>query len=264
MRTTAAIAALAFLLACGGGAEGRLSRATLDHVSVLPKPAATLPLTLQFLDENGARRALGDVLGATPSVLLFVDYTCRSLCGPIVSFAAAGLAESGLRPGQDFQLISIGIDPKDGPADARQLKSAQIGSGSPIAAAATFLSADEASIQQITAAAGYRFIYDPEEDQFAHPAAAFVIDREGRITQVLSALGLDGADLRLALVAAGQGRVGTFADHIRLLCYGFDPAQGIYTLTIGRWLKIAGLATVAALAGAIALMMVRRSREFVT
>ena len=88
-----------------------------------------------------------------------------------------------------------------------------------------------------------------EHDQFAHPAAAYVITPAGRIARVLSGLGLDGNDLRLALVDAGEGRIGTFIDHIRLLCYGFDPAQGIYTASIERWLMALAAATVIAFAG---------------
>ena len=75
-------------------------------------------------------------------------------------------------------------------------------------------------------------MYDAEHDQFAHPAAAYVLTKDGRIARVLSGLGLSGGDLRLALVEAGQGHVGTLLDQITLRCFGFDPARGIYTASI--------------------------------
>ena len=68
---------------------------------------------------------------------------------------------------------------------------------------------------------------------------------------LLSGLGLSGADFRLALVEAGHGAVGTFADRIRLLCYGYDPARGIYTERITLFLELAAGATVLVMAGGI-------------
>jgi protein SCO1/2 len=80
------------------------------------------------------------------------------------------------------------------------------------------------------------------------------------VTRTLSALGLDPADLRLALVEAGRGKVGTFADHLRLLCYGFDPAKGVHTLAVRRWLAVAGVLTIVVLAGGIGFMLLWRPR----
>jgi protein SCO1/2 len=91
-----------------------------------------------------------------------------------------------------------------------------------------------------------------------------VLAKDGRIVRVLSGLGLSGNDLRLALVDAGQGRVGTLLDQITLRCFGFDPARGIYTATISRWLTIAGVATALALAGGLAFMASRTQRRPLT
>jgi hypothetical protein len=44
------------------------------------------------------------------------------------------------------------------------------------------------------------------------------------VMRVLSALGLNPTDLRLALVDAGEGHAGSVVDRAVLLCYGFDPA----------------------------------------
>jgi protein SCO1/2 len=200
-------------------AEAGLPPAALSGVAVEARPNALLPLSLAFVDENGAAFTLGDALGGKPTLLLFADYTCRTLCGPIVEFAASGLEKSGLKPGIDYRLVVVGLDPKDGPAEALAMRSSHIGADSRLAAAATMLIGNEAVVRALTEATGYRYAYDDEHDQFAHPAAAYVITSEGRIARVLSGLGLDGNDLRLALVEAGEGRIGTFVDRFRLLCY---------------------------------------------
>jgi protein SCO1/2 len=138
------------------------------------------------------------------------------------------------------------------------MKAAQVGNKGSLAEHAFFLRGSPQAISQLTAAFGFRSIYDREHDQFAHPAAAFVVARDGRIARVLSGLALDPANLRLAVVDAGEGRIGTWTDHVRLLCYGFDPTKGIYTAAIGRILSGTAALTVAAL-GLFILMLFRRA-----
>jgi protein SCO1/2 len=130
--------------------------------------------------------------------------------------------------------------------------------GDTMSAATTILMADQAALRQLTDALGYRYVYDSDTDQFAHPAAVYVMTADGRVARTLSALGFDADDLRLALVEAGEGRIGGVVDQLRLLCYGYDPAVGVYTLAIRRWLAFASAATVILLAGGIAFMLISR------
>lgn len=235
-------------------AKAALSPGELDGISVEARADAQLPLALRFVDDTGAPRTLGETLGGRPSVLIFADYTCRTLCGPILEFALAGLEKSGLKPDTDYRLLVVGLDPKDGLAAARAMRSSHLEPASPLARAVIMLTGDDAAVHAVTRAAGYHYVYDAEHDQFAHPAAAYVLTPAGRIARVLSGLGLDGGDLRLALVDAGEGRIGTFVDHLRLLCYGFDPAKGIYTASIERWLMVTAVSTVIVMVGWIALL----------
>jgi protein SCO1/2 len=239
---------------------GALTRSQLDSLAVEPAPDARLPLNSTFIDERGSATTLKQALGAHAAVLVFADYTCRTLCGPILSFAAGALEKSGLTPGADYRLIVIGLDPRDGLESAQAMKQSRLGENAPLAAATTMLSGGEASVRAVTAAAGYHYVYDPEHDQFAHPAVAYVVTADGRIARMLSGLGLDAADMRLALIDAGRGHVGSFIDRIHLLCYGFDPAQGIYTASITAWLELGGLLTVVLVAAGVAFLTVHGRR----
>jgi protein SCO1/2 len=189
------MAALALLLGFAAEAQAGLNHADLQTIAAAPPPNATLPLALSFRDDAGHPRKLVDALGGKPAVLIFADYTCHTLCGPILDFTAAALRQSGLRPGTDFRLIVIGIDPRDGIATAREMRNARIGSENPIAPAAVFLTGDEAAIRTVTAALGYGYTYDAAHDQYAHPAAAYVLDARGVVARVLSGLGLSGTDM---------------------------------------------------------------------
>lgn len=242
-------------------AQAGFSQAELDTVSAAPASNAQLPLSTRFIDESGKALTLGDAIGHRPAVLIFADYTCTNLCGPILAFAAGGLEKTGLTPGRDYRLVVVGLDPKDGVEEAKAMKASSIGDDTSLAAATRFLTGTTDAIRATAAAAAYRYVYDAEHDQFAHPAAAYIVSAQGRITRTLSGLGLTGADLRLALVDASNGRAGTFADHVRLLCYGFDPKLGIYTESITRWLAGGCIATVIALAGSILLLGFKTQRS---
>jgi protein SCO1/2 len=244
-------------LAAGPAQSGVSPRDYRDVAVSLPK-GADVPLDAVVTDERG-RRALGELISG-PVVLVFADYTCTTLCGPIVAFVASALERSGLRPSQDFTLIVVGLDPKDSLADAARMRHDHLGDG-PLIGASIFAVADQPTIERLTGALGYRYAYDREHDQYVHPGAAFVLRGDGRVTRVLTGLGLSGADMRLALVEAGEGRIGTFVDDVRLLCSGFDPEHGMYNVVISRILAAATFATVLLLGVGIGFLILSGRRR---
>jgi protein SCO1/2 len=255
------LVALALALVCARGAQAALTPSAYRQVEVAPPDGARLPADVSLIDDTGRRAPLAALAGGKPTVLVFADYTCRTLCGPVLAFAANALAKAGLRPGADFRLLVVGLDPKDGAAAAQAMRRTALDGLPRIDAAATFLTADAATVAALTEAAGYRFAYDEANDQFAHPAAAFVLAGDLRIARVLSGLGLTPETMRLALVEAGEGRVGTFKDRVRLLCYGFDPAAGTYNVAVRRVLAITGVLTITALGGGIGLLVLAGPRR---
>jgi len=223
------------------------------RVAGVAAPAgAAVPKSTVLIDEKGKERALGSLMTA-PTVLVFADFTCRTLCGPTVAFVAAALEQSGLRANEHFRMLVIGLDPKDHVADAARMRRDQIGD-SAVGNATTFFMADKSTIEALTSALGYRYRYDAEADQYVHPAAAFVLRADGKVSRVLTGVGLSGADMRLALIEAGEGHIGTLGDQVRLLCSAFDPAHGTYNLLISRVLAGAAMATIVLLGGGISCL----------
>lgn len=257
--TRAAAIAIITMLLAGLPAQAGVSANKLAEVEAVPLPNGSLPLSLLLQDEKAAK-PLQEWLGATPSIWVLADYTCKSLCGSAISIVAEALAHSGLRPGADFRFIVIGLDPKDSMADALAMKREQIGSEGDLVTNSHFLHTNATAIGELSNAFAFRYRYDSEHDQFVHPLAAFVVTPDGRVARGLSALALDSTNLRRALVDAGHGRVGSVADHIGLICYGFDPASGTYTLAVGRLLAGTAIITII---GLLALIVVLLRREHV-
>jgi protein SCO1/2 len=246
---------IAFTVPCSVHAE--LTGSKIGEVEAAPKPNAALPLQLKLESEAGDIRPLHQWLDGKPTVWVLADYTCKSLCGPVVSIVADALRQTGLKPGNDFRFIVTGLDPKDSADDARAMKEAQVGPDGDLAIYAYFLRGKSDDIARLAAAFGFRSAYDRERDQYAHPAAAFVVTPAGRVARILPGLGLDAATLRLALVEASLGRLGNFTDHIRLMCYGFDPARGTYSAMVGRLLASTGALTIIGLVLLIAILFFR-------
>ncbi len=242
-------------------AHAHFTAAQLADMSAAPPADARLPLQLTFQDDRGQAATVASAIAGHPAVVIFADYTCRTLCGPILEFTAAGLAQTGLKPGADYRLVVIGINPRDGFESAQAMRAVHIDVANPINSGAVFLSGDEASIQAATTAVGLRYAYDAEHDQYAHPAAAYIVDGTGRVRRLLSPLGLDGADLRLALVDAAGGTIGGLADQIHLLCYGYDPVKGIYTERITMLLGYAAGATLVLMGTGVFAMIMRERRR---
>jgi protein SCO1/2 len=252
----AAMLTLASVLQAGAA----IAPAAYDSVAVVPPVEAAVPFDVFVTEESGHRVALRQLISKS-TVLVFADYTCTTLCGPIVAFVAAALEQSGLRAGEQFQLLVVGLDPKDSAADAARMRREHFGGDVGLNRASSFVTADQLAVDRLTAALGYRYAYDREHDQFVHPGAAYVLRADGHVARVLTGVGLSGDDMRLALVEAGEGRIGTLGDQVRLLCSGFDPQHGAYNLSISRVLAATGLATILALGGLIGtLILVDRRR----
>lgn len=253
MRRTALVL-LTLMLSVSAAAAG-LSRRDLAAVALSPRPDAALPFALRFQDVDGRKVTLADAIDHRPAAVMFVDYTCRTVCKPALAIVAAALADSGL-PADSYRLVLVGIDPKDNASDARELMM-QIGDRA-VAASTVALLGDGTNVGQLAEAMGYRFAYDVAIDQYAHPAGLVAVTPSGRIARVLSSLAVDASDLRLAMVEAGEGKIGTLTDRLTLLCYGFDPAHGIYTSDVQLLLEVACGLTLLTMIG---LFVVLRRRE---
>lgn len=258
MRKIGLYLAVAVLL-FADGAAARISPADYAKAGIELPDKAALPLASLVTDLDGQHRRLADFV-SKPTVLVFADYSCRTLCGPILDFVVAALVQSGLQPRDQFRLLVIGLDPKDSAADAAKMRDAAIAAGTGLYKATAFVTADQATIASMTAGLGYRYAYDQADDVYIHPAAAYILDASGRVVRVLTGIGLSGEDMRLALVEASNGEAGTFRDQVRLLCSAFDPVHGTYTPMISRMLKFAGAATILAVGGGIGLLFLSSRR----
>jgi protein SCO1/2 len=221
-----------------------------------------LPLDTELVDEHGTRAPLSRYFGGKPVVLAFVYYECPMLCTQVLSAMTSTLKVLSLDAGKDYELVLVSFDPRETPAQASGKKAQYLARYDRPGAEAGwhFLTGDEAAIKRLTAAAGFRYVWDERTEQFAHPTGIIVVTPDGRPSRYLFGLEYGPRDVRLALVESSEGKVGSVADELLLYCYHYDPMTGRYGLYVMRVLRVAGAATVLAI-GTFIVVMVRREKR---
>jgi protein SCO1/2 len=225
---------------------------------------AHVPLDVAFVDEAGRAVRLGDYFGARPVVMLFAYYECPMLCSQVITGLASALSVISLQPAKDFDVVVVSFDPKDTPATAASKKAMFLERYKRDGAApgVHFLSGAQPEITRLTKAAGFRYVWDDETKQFAHPSGVIVLTPDGRLARYMFGIEYGPRDLRLAMVEASNGKAGNPADALLLYCYHYDPMTGRYGFVIMRALRLAGIVTVVALAAFITVMIRREKRGF--
>jgi protein SCO1 len=220
-----------------------------------------LPLDLHFRDEAGKDVRLGDYFGKRPVILSLVYYRCPMLCGEVLNGMTSALSVVSFDLGKDYDVVTVSIDPRETPAVASGIKDVYMRRYNRNSASTRqgwhFLTGGQDQIKQLAGAVGFRYVYDPRIDQYAHASGIEVVTPEGRISQYYYGIEYSPKDLRLGLIQASKNHIGTVVDSFILYCYHYDPATGHYGAMIMRVLRLAGIATVLLLGGFV-FIMVRR------
>jgi protein SCO1/2 len=228
----------------------------LKDVSLDQKLGDSIPLDLTFRDEHGQPVVLRSFFGSKPVILTLVYYTCPMLCTQVLNAVSRSAKQISLNMGDDYEIVSVSIDPSDRPvvADAKHALYAGMYERPGAATGWHFLTGDEAEIKKLAAAVGFRYAYDSASKQFAHPSGIMVLTPDGRLARYFYGINYPARDLRLGLVEASAGKIGTPVDQILLYCYHYDPMTGKYGLLISHVVQISGVATVLALGIFVAIL----------
>jgi len=223
---------------------------------------ARVPEDAIFLDTRGARVRLSNILAGRPTLLVPAYYRCTNLCSVVRAGVANAVAQTGLRAGRDFAIVLISFDARESPDDA--LAAQQTDARGRLDSDVTrfqYLTGPQASITAVMRRIGFRYVFDPRNDQFDHDAGIVLLTPDGKIAQYFFGVQFQPEALRLALVNASRGRIGNIVDHFLLLCCDYDVSTGRYSMTIQRIMQFLGTATALALAVLVVLLLLGESRR---
>lgn len=222
-------------------------------------PGAAIPAATVFRDEQGREVRIGQYFGARPLLVVPVYYKCPNICGATLAWVFENLGKVTLRAGRDYELVVFSIDPRETPSDARRAETKASGKAVPLLGV-HFLTGSKSSIAALAHALGFRYEWDPDLKQYAHPVGMAVADSKGHLTHWLYGFSYRPADIMQAVEAAEQERPLPLGQKILLLCHIYNPVTGKYTLTIWMGFRIAGALLIVGLVGFVARMSWKRRR----
>ena len=234
----------------------------LKEVGIDQKLNSSIPLDLMFRDEHGKAVTLGQYFGSKPVILTLVYYNCPMLCTQVLNGLDRSLEQIPLTVGKDFEVVTVSIDPTDRPSLAEAKQAVYLGMYNRPGSAVGwhFLTGEESQIKQLAGAVGFRYAYDPDSHQYAHASGIMILTPEGKLSRYFYGVTYPERDMRLGLVEASEGKIGSPVDQVLLFCYHYDPHTGKYGLLISRVLQLGGLATV--LIGGIFLILLFRGEHY--
>lgn len=234
----------------------------LRNVKIEQKLNSQVPLDLQFRDETGRTVTLREMTAGRPTVLALVYYQCPRLCSMILTGTLKAARALAFNAGREYDILAISFDPRETPTLASAKKQVYVDSYNRPGTAQGwhFLTGNKREIDRLTHAVGFGFDYDDRTDQFSHASAIMVLTPGGRVAKYFYGVEYSARDLRLGLVEAAQGKIGTPVDQLLLYCFHYDAATGTYSMTIMRAIRIGGIVTVVFILAAI-VFATRRDRN---
>ena len=235
----------------------------MHGIDVDEHPGLDLDRGLRFRDHTGKDVTLGDFLDGKRPVLLTLNYyRCPVLCNVQLNELTESLRQFDWTPGDEhFRIVTVSIDPRETPELAAQKRASHLealGRGDDVDWA--FLTGDALNVRLLAAQIGMSYTYDPEQDQYAHPAVITFLSPEGKVARYVYGLSYATNDLKFGLMEASEGRVGSTLDRIILSCFHYDASLGRYGPFAFGLMRIAGFVTVL-LIGTALLLFWRRERR---
>lgn len=210
-----------------------------------------LDMSLPFYDDNGEKVTLGKYFtSGKPVLMAMVYYSCPSLC----NFHMNGLTEvfKGLKwtIGQDFDVVFVSMHSKERADLAAPKKESHIQEyGRPQSVNGWhLLTGEEASIQALAKQLGFKFKWVAEQEQFSHVSVAYAVTPGGQISRYLYGIKPDLQTMKLSLLEASEGKIGTFLEQVLLYCFHFNPKKNKYTLYAWNIMRIGAILTLLILA----------------
>jgi protein SCO1/2 len=247
-----------------GGVSSNDVPVALKDIGIEQRLNEQVPLDLNFRDEAGRTVRLGDYFGKRPVVISLVYYNCPKLCNLVLNGLVGGLKTLPFTVGKEFDVVTVSFDPRESAADAtakKQLVQHDYGRAADAASFVAgwhFLTGDKAAIDALANAVGFKYAFDTATNQYAHASGVMVATPEGKLSHYFYGIEYAPRDLKLGLVEASEGKIGSAVDKLTLYCFHYDPTTGKYGPAIMNIMRLTGVITVV---GLVALIMVLHRRR---
>lgn len=218
----------------------------LDKIGIEEHLGEQVDLALPFKDEMGKDVLLGEYFKDRPVFLILIYYECPTLCNLHLNALIKTFKDFEWDIGDKFEVVAVSIDPEESPRLAKKKLDSYFNEyGKPQTRKGWhFLTGSEDSIKKLSKQIGFKYAWDPREQQWAHTAAAYVLTPTGLISYYHYGLDILPKVLRLSLVEASNNKIGTILDRMVLFCLQYDPDKKTYSFYAFNVMKVAGIITI--------------------
>ncbi|RYG65027.1 SCO family protein [bacterium] len=226
--------------------DGGVPKDLAERVKVEQKLDERLPLNLEFKDESGKTVTLGQYFGRKPVLLSMLQFTCEEVCSAQMQAMTASFNDLKFSAGKEFEVLTVSIDPREGPMIAQDAKDERLKEYTrPTAKEGWhFLTGNEKNVKALANALGIKYIWDNGSKQFIHPDGIVLATPDGRISRYFLRLDYNPQDIRFSIIEASKERIGTVIDQIALSCFHYNPETGKYSFQVMAFVRAVSIATV--------------------
>lgn len=245
---------MGLILAAGlgfGNASAQVTGQTseeLELIGIEEHLGEKIDLDLQFTDESGQSVTLGDYFNQDKPVLLsLVYFTCPMLCNLTMNGMNEAFGQLAWLPGDQYEVVSVSIHPEETPELALTKKNNYMNKLNRPGAENGwhFLTGSKESSEALAAQVGFKYFWNEEQQQYAHASAIYILTADGSISRYMYGISFPETDLRLGLVEAGDGKIGSSYDQLLLYCFHYDPDAKGYVAVAGNIMRLGGGVTLA-------------------
>jgi protein SCO1/2 len=233
-----------------------------QDVGIFTQLGAQVDINRPFTDVNGVTKPLKDFTHPDKPILIApVYFKCPRLCGLLLNGVYDLLNELPLKLSHDYSVLVVGFDPTETPADAKvvmdKFNARLKGDAREGSQGIHYVVGSPENVSALMNELGFKFAKDGVD--FAHSAAVMILTSKGLISQYFTGIMFPSWDVRLSLVEASKGGIGTAIDHFLLYCFRFDAVKGRYTWAVVGLLRVGGVLTLIGL-GLVYYFFIRNRR----
>lgn len=238
----------------------------VENVTVDQRLGESLPMGLELTDSSGNRVVVSDFFDGDRPVIVTLNYSnCPMLCNVQLNALTESLQELDLQVGEDFQILTLSIDPHEPPERIAQTKRSyveRLDRQPTVGEGWAFCTATQPVIAEFADAIGFRYTYDEKSGEYYHPAMLAFVSPEGMISRYSLEVHFPPDQVKMALVEAGEGKVGGAVDQFLLWCYTYDPDRNSYVPQAWKLMRLGGAVTIAGMLACLLPYWVGRKRAF--
>lgn len=237
----------------------------VKDVNIEQKLGDSIPLDLPLYDSMGRKVKTGYFIDGKKPTIITLNYSdCPMLCNVQLNQLTQSLEKMDLKIGEDFQILTVSIDPKETSTTARKTKlkyvDQLIKSQPKVEDGWEFCTAQQPIITKLADTLGFQYTFDPKSGEYYHPAMLAFVSPQGVITRYSLSVEFKPEDMKKALIEAGEGSVGTMVDQFIMYCFSYDPSSNSYVPQAWKIMRLAGAGTIGLMLCCLAPYWIGRKR----